>query len=81
MRVITETKELTHNDLRLLSDKTNISVKTLKRLKNTYTYLAYTSEIDSYDFFGSSNPKILSRKKSVKDFFKAIQEYQLSQIL
>ena len=45
------------------------------------SYLAYTSQIDSYDFFGISDPKILSRKKSVRDFFKAIQEYQLSQML
>lgn len=81
MRVITETKELTHNDLRLLSEKTGKSVTNLKRLKKTYSYLAYTSQIDTYDFFGRSDCKVLSSRKSVKDFFRVIQEYQLSQIL
>ena len=81
MRVITETKELTHNDLRLLSEKTGKSVKNLKRLKKTHRYLVYTSENNSYDSFGRSDCKVLARKKSVKDFFRAIQEYQLSQML
>lgn len=81
MRVITETKELTHSDLRLLSEKTGKSVKNLKRLKKTHSYLTYTSENGSYDFFGRSDYKVLSHKKSVKDFFRAIQEYQLSQML
>ena len=80
MRVITETKELTHSDLRLLSEKTGRSVKNLKRLKKTHSYLAYTSEVDSYDFFGRSIYKVLRRKLD-KDFFRAIQEHQLSQML
>ena len=80
MRVITETKELTHSDLRLLSEKTGKSVKNLKRLKKTYSYLAYTSENNSYDFFGRTDYKVLCRKLD-KDFFKAIQEHQLSQML
>ena len=83
MRVITRTNELTNDDLRLLSEKTGKSVKTLKRLKNAHSYLAYTSasENDSYDFFGRSDYRVLSYKKSVKDFFRAIREYQLSQML
>ena len=82
MRVVTETKELTHSDLRLLSEKAGRSVKNLKRLKKTHSYLSYTSEseIDSYDFFGRSDYKVL-RTKSVKNFYRAIQEYQLSQML
>lgn len=83
MRVITETKELTHSDLRLLSEKTGKSVKNLKRLKKTHSYLAYTSTSENayYAFFGRSDYKVLSYKKSVKDFFRVIQVYQLSQIL
>ena len=81
MRVITETKELTKTDLRLLSDKTGKSISTLKRLKNTHTYLAYTSDNKSYDFFGQSVYTMLSTKKSVRNFFRAIQEHQLSQML
>ena len=80
MLVITETKELTHSDLRLLSEKTGKSVKNLKRLKKTHSYLSYTSEIESYDFFGRSNYRVV-RTKSVKNFYRAIQEYQLSQML
>lgn len=81
MKVITYTNELTNNDLRLLSDKTGKSVKTLKRLKNTHTYLAYTLDNKSYDFFGHSIYATMIPKKSVKDFYRAIQEYQLSQML
>lgn len=81
MRVITETKELTKTDLRLLSDKTGKSISALKRLKRTCTYLAYTSEDNSYDFFGQSVYTMLYPKKSVRNFFRAIQEHQLSQML
>ena len=81
MRVITETKELTHSDLRLLSEKTGKSVRNLKRLKKTHSYLAYTSETNSYDFFGRPNYKVLSREKLVIDFFIAAQECWLSQML
>ena len=81
MRVITRTNELTNDDLRLLSDKTGKSVKTLKRLKNTHNYLVYTSDNNSYDFFGHSLYVTMMPKKSIKDFYRAIQEYQLSQML
>ena len=83
MRVITETKELTHSDLRLLSEKTGKSVKNLKRLKKTHSYLTYTStsEIDSYDFFGKTTYTMPYPYKSPKAFFETIQEHQLSQIL
>ena len=81
MRVIIRTNELTNDDLRLLSEKAGKSVKTLKRLKNTHSYLAYTSDNNSYDFFGHSLYVTMMPKKSIKDFYRAIQEYQLSQIL
>ena len=81
MKVITETKELTHNDLRLLSEKTGKSVKNLKRLKKTHSYLAYTSEVDSYDFFGKTTYTMPYPHKSPKAFFETIQEHQLSQML
>ena len=81
MRVIIRTNELTNDDLRLLSEKAGKSVKTLKRLKNTHSYLVYTSDNNSYDFYGHSLYVTMMPKKSIKDFYRAIQEYQLSQIL
>lgn len=81
MRVITETRKLTNDDLRLLSKKTGKSVRTLKRIRKTTSYLVYKLVSNSYSFHGYSFYLVMHPHKSVKEFFKTIEQLELLKAL
>lgn len=81
MDLITETRKLTNDDLRLLSIKTGKSVRELKRLRKTTSYLVYNLISDSYSFNGYSFYLVMHPHKSVKEFFKTIEQHELLRAL
>ena len=79
--IYTETCELTNDDLRILSKLSNRSVKNLKRLKQTHTYLMYSLTGDYYTFLGYTSSATIRPKLSPEEFFNSIREHQLAKIL
>mgnify|MGYP000034018945 CR=1 FL=1 len=77
MRFYIETTKLTNDDLRLLATKTGKSIRTLKRLKQTSTYLMYSLIDDYYDFIGYSHFIARRTEDTREQFFKEIEQHQL----
>lgn len=81
MRLYVEASKLTNDDLRLLASKTGKSVKTIKKLKQSHTYLMYSSAGHCYDFIGFSHYVSSRLQKSPKTFFKNIEQLELLRLL
>ena len=81
MKIVTKTRKLTSDDLKLLSIKTGKSVKELKRLRKTTSYLVYNLISDSYSFNGYALYLAMHPHKSVKEFFKTIEQHELLKAL
>ena len=81
MRIYIETTKLTKNDLRLLASKTGKSIKVLKRLKQTHSYLMHCSANHHYDFLGYSHYAALRTEKTREQFFKNIEQLELLRLL
>ena len=81
MRLYIETSKLTNDDLRLLASKIGKSVKTIKKLKQTYTYLMYSSAGHYYDFTGFSHYVSSHLQKTPEQFFKTIEQLEMLRIL
>ena len=81
MKVMTETKELTNDNLRLLSKKTGKSVRTLKREKNSYSYLGYNAYNGGYRFLRYSAYLSEYTIHTPKRFFELIGQEQLLGLL
>ena len=81
MRIYVEASKLTKDDLRLLANKTGKSVKSLKRLKQTHSYLMYSPAIMHYDFLGYSHYAAFHTEDTREQFFKNIEQLELLRIL
>ena len=81
MRSYVETKDLNKQHLKLLSVKTGKSIKTLKRLKKTHSFLMHSSAYDCYTFTGYTYRIALIIQKSPEAFFESIREHQLLRML
>ena len=81
MRIYTKTESLNKEHLRLLSVKTGKSIKTLKRLKNSHSFLMYTSGSNHYQFMGFSNYLAIVAHQPAKEFFKNIEQLELLRLL
>lgn len=81
MRMCVEASKLTNDQLRLLATKTGKSVKTLKRLKQTHTYLVYSSTGHCYDFIGYSQYVPFYVDKSSEQFFNKIEQLEMLRLL
>lgn len=81
MRMYVEASKLTNDHLRLLANKTRKSVKTIKRLKQTHTYLMYSSAGHCYDFIGFSHYVSFRVHKSSEEFFNKIEQLELLRLL
>lgn len=81
MRLYVETKDLNKEHLKLLSVKTGKSIKTLKRLKKTHSFLMYSTTDDCYTFTGYTYRIALIIQKSPKKFFEDIEQLQLLRML
>lgn len=81
MRIYTVTENLNKEHLKLLSVKTGKSIKTLKRLKNSHSFLMYTAGSNHYQFMGFSNYIAITTKIPPSEFFKEIEQLQLLRLL
>ena len=81
MRIHTHKKELSNEDLRVLSNMTGKSVRELKRLRKTKYYVVYNSSNGVYEFLGIVTYLVQSPNKSPQEFFDVIREHQLTKIL
>lgn len=81
MRIYIETTKLTKNDLRLLASKTGKSIKVLKRLKQTHSYLMHCSANHYYNFLGYSHYVAFRTERTREQFFKNIEQLELLRLL
>lgn len=81
MRIYTKTESLNKEHLRLLSVKTGKSIKTLKRLKNSHSFLMYTAGSNHYQFMGFSNYLAITAHQPAKEFFTKIEQLELLRLL
>lgn len=81
MRIYTKTESLNKEHLKLLSTKTGKSIRTLKRLKNSHSFLMYTSGSNHYQFMGFSNYLAIVGHQPTKEFFKNIEQLELLRLL
>ena len=76
-----ETSKLTNNDLRVLSTKTAKSVRTLKREKESYTYLGCNVYNGCYRFLSYSVGRAEKTICTPKRFFELIEQEHLLGLL
>ena len=81
MRIYTETCKLSHDDLRVISQKSGDSVKTLKRMKKSYYYLGYNSANGLFRFLPESVYLSEYSEQSPNRFFELIEQESLLGLL
>lgn len=81
MRLYIETSKLTNDNLRTISRKTKKSVKTLKRMKESYSYLGYSTANGCFRFLAYSIYLSASTKYSSERFFEIVEQEALLGLL
>ena len=81
MRIYIETEKLTNDNLRAIANSSGKSVRTIKRMKKSYTYLGYSTANGCFRFFPYSIYLSTSVRYSSKRFFETIEQEALLGLL
>lgn len=76
-----ETSKLNKKHLKIISSKTIKSITSLKRLRNSYTFLGYSTDSGCYRFLGYYDCVNLCHTESAEEFFEIIEQETLLGLL